>query len=849
MNDSMIKKIAFITLLLVSVIYSQINTRNEYNDAEYKVYGEEYLKFLSYYNTVTYYAERNLTMAEMNLPYLENAANDLAAKNKKYLAVYFNLKGKIEYQKGKYASAINNYSFSLDILSPQSQTLTKKELSNLGYSVIDFANVYFSLDIYNSAEKHYKIAMQYFGMANDSLGCAVALNNIGLIHEEIKDFKSAGMYFNQAYEIRMRWGGADKDFFTGHSFKYIARTKIALRDYNTASELLDSAACSLKRSKYYGAKKTLGEIYQLYLLLPERILSNKDKQVYLNLSENIALKSQDSLGLYDVYLSIAGYYSKRKDFNRAIDYLLRVKELSGRQSKDYAVVALQLSEAYDGLGDIGKKEEYFGVYDSISKSISHTLIESSIADIQDAVKSRNNIVKKEYELKNINKNYFITILALAGLVIIFILVFIFLSYRYRLIKAHQKRLVEIGEKLQLSIDEQKNVEKKILERTVLLAAVSSSMPGGVLVVDHESEQTIFSNETFSNLWDLNLSSIPLGSNSYTLNDILSKCLSLLITPDDFINKVIVPSRTSSTADLIYIELALKNGRVLSCHYSNIIDAANNIFVSLYFFEDITVKKRIEENIKDKLAYTIYLYEIKSRVIGIISHKFRTPMTVIQLSVDLLENYISRGSQEMITLQLHKIQDSILLLREILGNIIILDDTGADKIQPNYREGNLLDLCRKVFASLSRNDIMSGKIDFQYNIEEQNLIIEEALLSLILTNLLDNALKYSYAGSKVGFEVASTPENLIFKIRDEGIGIPESEKEHIYEPFYRAHNSLSFDGLGIGLTIVRQCVDAYGGGITVDSIFEQGTTFTVSVPVIKNTASIPTPKHYIQKGIR
>jgi signal transduction histidine kinase len=98
------------------------------------------------------------------------------------------------------------------------------------------------------------------------------------------------------------------------------------------------------------------------------------------------------------------------------------------------------------------------------------------------------------------------------------------------------------------------------------------------------------------------------------------------------------------------------------------------------------------------------------------------------------------------------------------------------------------------------------------------------------NLLSNAVKYSPQGGMIGFELVVSSVQAIFRIQDEGIGIPPEDQERLFESFYRASNAGTIQGTGLGLAIVKKCVDLHQGQITVESQVGVGTTFTVTLPL-------------------
>ena len=104
--------------------------------------------------------------------------------------------------------------------------------------------------------------------------------------------------------------------------------------------------------------------------------------------------------------------------------------------------------------------------------------------------------------------------------------------------------------------------------------------------------------------------------------------------------------------------------------------------------------------------------------------------------------------------------------------------------------------------------------------------------MILTNLLHNAIKYSPENTKIDFKITPNSKEFIFEIKDEGIGIPIADQKHIFERYFRAENALTNQGTGIGLNIIKGHLESLGGTIRFISKLNEGTTFIVKLPLIK-----------------
>ena len=99
----------------------------------------------------------------------------------------------------------------------------------------------------------------------------------------------------------------------------------------------------------------------------------------------------------------------------------------------------------------------------------------------------------------------------------------------------------------------------------------------------------------------------------------------------------------------------------------------------------------------------------------------------------------------------------------------------------------------------------------------------------VTNLLSNAIKYSHENSTIEFDLICQSDHVLIRVRDKGIGISKEDQVHLFDAFYRASNVKGIKGTGLGLTIVKQVVEAHGGTLTVESEIDRGSTFTVYLP--------------------
>lgn len=238
----------------------------------------------------------------------------------------------------------------------------------------------------------------------------------------------------------------------------------------------------------------------------------------------------------------------------------------------------------------------------------------------------------------------------------------------------------------------------------------------------------------------------------------------------------------------------------------------------------------QAEIRQALEKEKELSSLKSRFVTMASHEFRTPLTTILSSAELLEKYANKLVQEKKLQHLHRIQASVKHMTELLNNVLLIGKAEAGKLQFTPVPLDLAQFCRDLVEELQLGTGSNHTIAFASLGECSTACMDEKLLRHILSNLLSNAIKYSPAGGTVNFELICNQGEAIFLVQDQGIGIPAADQAQLFNSFHRASNVGTISGTGLGLAIVKKSVDSHGGKITVKSEIGVGTTFTVTLPL-------------------
>lgn len=278
----------------------------------------------------------------------------------------------------------------------------------------------------------------------------------------------------------------------------------------------------------------------------------------------------------------------------------------------------------------------------------------------------------------------------------------------------------------------------------------------------------------------------------------------------------------------------------------------NMVIELAIFKDRKEKElqklnnELEEKVKQRTA-ELYeankeltkalekereINELKSRIVLNVSHGFKTPLTSILSSAQLLQLYAEKEHplKQKISKHAHKIEHSVRTLNNLLTSVLFFGKADENKLEfkPKkiFTAAFIKELLDTVNAGIENQVIIVPSIGEM----PKTITTDPELVYQILENLLSNAVKYSKDGKKVDFKIWVEGGQLHVEVADKGIGIPKAEQHKLFDRFFRAGNVGITEGSGLGLSIVKKCVEVLQGDIKFASEAGKGTTFYVSVPV-------------------
>jgi signal transduction histidine kinase len=256
---------------------------------------------------------------------------------------------------------------------------------------------------------------------------------------------------------------------------------------------------------------------------------------------------------------------------------------------------------------------------------------------------------------------------------------------------------------------------------------------------------------------------------------------------------------------------------------------NNVPHILSFAQDITQRKRAEVELLKTLEHEKELSQLKSNFVSMVSHEFRTPLGIIQSSAELLRDFHQKMGPDERDEQLESITRNTRRMAGMMEAILVLSRLEAGKLEFRPAALPVESFCRRVVDEVLSATNYRCPIELSLGSSIPEALVDEQLLGHILTNLLSNAVKYSKAGADVHFQVERDGGQLLCTVHDTGIGISEADQARIFTAFHRGANVGNRSGTGLGLFLVKRCVELHHGLLQIRSALGQGTTVTVKIP--------------------
>lgn len=247
-------------------------------------------------------------------------------------------------------------------------------------------------------------------------------------------------------------------------------------------------------------------------------------------------------------------------------------------------------------------------------------------------------------------------------------------------------------------------------------------------------------------------------------------------------------------------------------------------------KEVALRIEAENNAKEALQKEKDLNELKTKFLSLVSHEFKTPISGILTSATLAGKYTKEEQQEKREKHLDTIKSKVKYLNTIIDDFLSIERLDTGKTNYKFTKFPLSKVLNEVIYDANMHLKEGQHIKYPQNVEDILLEFDEKILELCLSNLLHNAIKYSGENTTVDIQIKPLEKAIQIALKDQGIGIPKKEQHFIFNRYFRAENALLSSGTGIGLNIVKNHLENLGGSIAFKSIENEGTTFTITIPV-------------------
>ncbi len=281
----------------------------------------------------------------------------------------------------------------------------------------------------------------------------------------------------------------------------------------------------------------------------------------------------------------------------------------------------------------------------------------------------------------------------------------------------------------------------------------------------------------------------------------------------------------------FAEQRLSDGRWIHVKGRKTSDGFNAVIYS-----DVSEMKQREAELAENskrlelaLEKEVELSSMKSNFVATASHEFRTPLTTIFSAADLLHHYGDQMDDTQKLVYLEEIKQEVSEMTQLLDDILLVRRMEAGMFSFSPEKANFESLLRNIVRASQNLAGNVHAISLNIDCDSSSVAIDHGLMRHIVNNLLSNAIKYSPDGKPIEVSLSRNNGELILAVADHGIGIPESDIDRVYDTFFRADNSTGIGGTGLGLSVVKTAVELHGGKISVHSVVNEGTTFSVHIP--------------------
>lgn len=377
------------------------------------------------------------------------------------------------------------------------------------------------------------------------------------------------------------------------------------------------------------------------------------------------------------------------------------------------------------------------------------------------------------------------------------------------------------------ITENKEAETALRESEINHRMIVESSHSAIIVMPYDRSEILYQNPAWNRL---------LERDNLTIEDITNHIL-IPNLQEEYMMIMDMFKKTGSAQG--ETKLRTMTGREISVTFNINSMMYHGKECALLMLHDVT-EQRDAEMLKIQLEHERAIRELRDEFVTLMSHEFRTPLAIIQSSVDICLRYSERLTQDQQQYHYRNVLKQVENMVGMVDNILLISSANVDMLEFEPKPYNLGQFIKDLISELTSTNNYPHTIHYVVEGDFHNSYFDSMLIRNIVTPLISNAIRYSDKEAPISVKLTRNNENALIAVTDHGIGIPP-DAPNIFEPFIRVTNAPIPNGPGLGLAVVASSAKRHGGNITYMSS-PNHTTFTVNIPIM-GTNSDNSPSAY------